>query len=59
MNAVELLRRLHQHRAWVNGNLLTAAAGLTDEQLRSPFQFGQGSVWKCAATRTGGSSTSP
>ena len=46
MNAVELLRRLHQHRAWVNGNLLTAAAGLTDEQLRSPFQIGQGSIWK-------------
>jgi uncharacterized damage-inducible protein DinB len=46
MNAVELLQRLHQHRAWVNGNLLTAAAKLSDEQLRSPFPIGQGSVWK-------------
>lgn len=46
MNAVDLLRRLHQHRAWVNGNLLAAAATLSDEQLRSPFQIGQGSVWK-------------
>ena len=46
MNAVELLQRLHQHRAWVNGNLLTAAATLSDEQLRSAFQIGQGSVWK-------------
>ena len=46
MNAVELLQRLHQHRAWVNGNLLTAAAALSDEQLRSAFQIGQGSVWK-------------
>src|SRR5438132_6714136 len=46
MNAVELLKRLHQHRSWVNGNLLTAAASLTDEQLRSPFQIGQGSIWK-------------
>jgi uncharacterized damage-inducible protein DinB len=46
MNAVELLQRLHQHRAWVNGNLLAAAATLNDEQLRSPFQIGQGSVWK-------------
>jgi uncharacterized damage-inducible protein DinB len=46
MNAVELLKRLHQHRAWVNGNLLTSARGLSDEQLRSPFQIGQGSVWK-------------
>jgi len=46
MNAVELLQRLHQHRAWVNGNLLTAAANLSDEQLRSPFPIGQGSIWK-------------
>src|SRR5262245_16112950 len=46
MNAVELLQRLHQHRAWVNGNLLTAAARLSDAQLRGPFQIGQGSVWK-------------
>jgi uncharacterized damage-inducible protein DinB len=46
MNTIELLQRLHQHRAWVNGNLLTAAAKLNDEQLRSPFQIGQGSIWK-------------
>jgi uncharacterized damage-inducible protein DinB len=46
MNAVELLQRLHQHRAWVNENLLTAAAGLSDETLRAPFPIGQGSVWK-------------
>jgi uncharacterized damage-inducible protein DinB len=46
MTAVDLVRRLHQHRAWVNGNLLTAAAELTDEQLRSPFPIGQGCVWK-------------
>jgi uncharacterized damage-inducible protein DinB len=46
MNTVELLQRLHQHRAWVNGNLLTAAATLSDEPLRSAFPIGQGSVWK-------------
>jgi uncharacterized damage-inducible protein DinB len=46
MNAVELLQRLHQHRAWVNGDLVTAAARLSAEQLRSPFPIGQGSVWK-------------
>jgi uncharacterized damage-inducible protein DinB len=45
MNAVDLLKRLHQHRAWVNGNLLTAATSLGDEQLRSTFSIGQGSVW--------------
>ena len=33
-------------RAWVNSNLLTAAATLSDEQLQSAFQIGQGSVWK-------------
>src|SRR5215831_19775901 len=46
MNAVELIQRLHQHRAWVNSNLLTAAATLSDEQLRSAFAIGQGSIWK-------------
>jgi uncharacterized damage-inducible protein DinB len=46
MNAVELIQRLHQHRAWVNGNLLAAAAGLSDEQQRMPFPIGQGSVWQ-------------
>jgi uncharacterized damage-inducible protein DinB len=46
MTTVELIRRLHQHREWVNGNLLTAAAELTHEQLRQPFPIGQGSVWK-------------
>lgn len=46
MNAVDLVQRLHQHRAWVNGNLLTTAASLSEEQLRTPFQIGQGSIWK-------------
>ena len=49
MNAIELLKRLHQHRAWVNGNLLNAAATFSDEQLRSAFQIGQGSIWKSSA----------
>ena len=46
MNAVELLKRLHQHRAWVNDNLLTAAETLSHDQLWSEFQIGQGSMWK-------------
>lgn len=46
MNAVDLVQRLHQHRAWVNGNLLTNAASLSEDQLRTPFQIGQGSIWK-------------
>lgn len=46
MTALDLIRRFHHHRAWVNGNLLTAAAQLADEQLRMPFPIGQGSIWK-------------
>jgi len=46
MDAPKLIQRLHQHRAWVNGNLLNAAALLTDEKVRSSFQIGQGSIWK-------------
>jgi uncharacterized damage-inducible protein DinB len=46
MDAVDLIKRLHQHRAWVNGNLLVAAAQLSEKQLQLPFQIGQGSIWK-------------
>jgi uncharacterized damage-inducible protein DinB len=46
MNAVDPIQRLHQHRAWVNDNLLAAASALNDEQLRREFQIGQGSIWK-------------
>lgn len=46
MNAVALIQRLHQHRAWVNENLLVAASALSDEQVRREFQIGQGSIWK-------------
>lgn len=46
MHAVDLIQRLHQHRAWVNANLMAAAAALTDDQLRREFPIGQGSIWK-------------
>lgn len=46
MDAVALIRRLHQHRAWVNNNLLETASRLSDEQLRKTFPIGQGSIWK-------------
>jgi uncharacterized damage-inducible protein DinB len=45
-NSVDLIKRLSQHRAWVNNNLLTAAGLLTDEQRQKMFQIGQGSIWK-------------
>jgi hypothetical protein len=46
MNAIELVRRLHRHRAWVNRNLLDAASGLAEEQLSATFPVGQGSIWQ-------------
>jgi uncharacterized damage-inducible protein DinB len=46
MNASDLIRRLHQHRRWVNGQLLDAVQNLNEEQLRRPMAIGQGSVWK-------------
>ena len=46
MNSVDLIKRLHQHRAWVNDNLLAAASALSDDQHRREFQIGQGSIWK-------------
>lgn len=46
MNTLDRIRRLHQHRAWVNGNLIAAAEHLTGDQLRAPFPIGQGSIWK-------------
>ncbi len=46
MDAVEVIRRLHEHRAWVNAKLLAAAESLTTEQLHRVFAIGQGSIWK-------------
>ena len=46
MDAIALVRRLHQHRLWVNRELLAAAEQLSDEQLRRNFPIGQGSIWK-------------
>ena len=46
MNAANLIRRLHQHRMWVNHRLLEAAHSLNDVQLRQVLAIGQGSVWK-------------
>ncbi|XZE46240.1 DinB family protein [Pirellulaceae bacterium SH467] len=46
MNAPDLVRRLHQHRMWVNHRLLTAVQSLSDDELRRSFSIGQGSVWR-------------
>jgi len=46
MDAVEVIRRLHEHRAWGNQKLLAACDRLSDEQLRQPLTIGQGSLWR-------------
>jgi uncharacterized damage-inducible protein DinB len=46
MDALALIRRLHEHRGWVNRILLEAAEKLPAEQLRAPLPIGQGSVWR-------------
>ncbi len=46
MDSIQVIQRLHQHRAWVNQNLLEAATSLNGEQLQSQFAIGQGSIWK-------------
>ncbi len=46
MNSVDLIRRLHEHRAWVNRKLVGAAEKLSLEALQRPFPMGQGSIWK-------------
>jgi uncharacterized damage-inducible protein DinB len=46
MNSLEMISRLHQHRAWANHKLLDAAEKLPAEALRRPMAIGQGSIWK-------------
>ena len=46
MNSLDLLRRLYEHRTWVNHLLLDAAEKLNEEQLRRTFSIGQGTVWR-------------
>lgn len=46
MNSTAIIHRLYEHRDWVSGKLLAAAARLTDDELRRQFPIGHGSVWK-------------
>jgi uncharacterized damage-inducible protein DinB len=46
MEAIQILHRLHQYRAWCNRQLLHACRPLSPEQLHAPFEIGQGSVWR-------------
>jgi uncharacterized damage-inducible protein DinB len=46
MEAIQILHRLHQYRAWCNRQLLHSCRPLSAEQLHAPFEIGQGSVWR-------------
>lgn len=46
MKAIDVIRRLHNHRAWVNARLITAADTLFEADLRRTFPIGQGSIWQ-------------
>lgn len=45
MESLDIIRRLHQHRMWVNQQFRDLAKALTDQQLRQRFDVGQGSVF--------------
>jgi len=46
MSATKMIKRLHQHRTWVNQMLIDAASSLTEQQLHESFPIGQGTVWR-------------
>lgn len=46
MSSLDVVRRLHQHRAWVNQKLVAAAEKLDDAALALPLAVGQGSLWR-------------
>ncbi len=46
MNSTASIRRLHEHRMWVNHGLIDAVQSLTQDQLRQSLPIGQGTVWK-------------
>ena len=46
MNEIEVVRRLHQHRVWVNHKLIDISDSLSESKLHETFAIGQGSIWK-------------
>jgi uncharacterized damage-inducible protein DinB len=54
--ALDLHKTTYAHRAWFREKMLNAARGLSQEQLRRPFDMGPGSVFKllshCYAAET-------
>ena len=46
MKAADVVRRMQEHRMWVNQRLLAAAEKLSPEQLEQVCAIGQGTIWK-------------
>lgn len=46
MSSLALVRRLHQHRRWVNDQLRQSAAMLPADSLQREFAIGQGTAWR-------------
>ena len=45
MDCIDLIRRLHEHRRWVNAMLMDKARTLDEGQLHRTFEIGQGTIW--------------
>ncbi len=45
-SAVEIIKRLHEHRRWSIRQMLSVAKGLSQEQLNRTFAIGQRTVWR-------------
>lgn len=46
MPSLDVVRRLHEHRMWVNKKLLEAVEALPPAALRTPHSIGQGNLWR-------------
>lgn len=46
MNDCNCVKRLHQHRMWVNRRLIESARGLNEDQLHASHEIGQGTIFK-------------
>lgn len=46
MSSLDVVRRLHEHRMWVNHKLLDAVESLPPAALRKQHPIGQGNLWR-------------
>lgn len=46
MTALDVIRRLHEHRMWSNARLLSAAESVPTDDLRKKLAIGQGTLWR-------------